>query len=94
MYDQAHLQENLYNEIKQWEYEQYKDVCKEPPPGGLDKCQEEKWKKNRNERCLVLRQAWDDKHHPGLHAGEIASVQQAIINNENNIKKYCPTECK
>ena len=88
------LAENLHDEAKQWEYEQYKNTCNEQPPGGLDPCQEEKWKKRRNERCLALRRAWDDMYSPGLHAGPIRELEQAIKNNEANIKKLCKDECE
>ncbi|MFE8647286.1 RHS repeat domain-containing protein, partial [Sphingomonas sp. NCPPB 2930] len=74
---------------RQKEYENYKRVCNESPPPGLDKCAEAAWKLKRNKSCRNLRKDWDDKWQPGRHDADIENLDRGINNLEEWISKNC-----
>lgn len=74
---------------RQREYEQYKNICNQPQPPGLDKCEAAKWRLNKAKQCKQLRQQWDDKWMPGRHSQAIQEMENAIRNAEADIQKYC-----
>jgi RHS repeat-associated protein len=71
------------------EHAAYKAVCNQSPPPGLDPCSEAKWKRNRNQQCMNMRQAWDDKWQPGRHAKDIDNLKRAIEKLDEWIRSNC-----
>ena len=74
---------------KRSDYQNYKQRCNEPPPPGLDKCAEAKWKLQRNKDCRSMRQAWDDKWQPGRHANDIRNLDRSIEKLQSWIDQNC-----
>jgi hypothetical protein len=78
---------------RQVEYEAYKTVCNQKPPPGLDPCALARWKFNRNQNCMNMRQQWDDKWHPGRHAKDIAELKRGLEKLEEWINRNCGVAC-
>ncbi len=63
---------------RQASYDAYKEVADNPPAQTGDPCKDQrnriKWKEQERD----MRQAWDDKYSPGLHAGHIRQLERDI----------------
>lgn len=81
---------------KATDYKNYKDICNQPPPPGLDKCKLAKWRKNKAEQCYNARDNFTNKWHDGTsdagHAAQMQQLSKAIQNAERDIKRYCKCE--
>ena len=75
---------------RQAEHDAYKAVCNQSPPPGLDPCALAKWKRNRNQQCTNMRQAWDDKWQPGRHAKDIDNLRRSLETLDEWIRCNCP----
>jgi RHS repeat-associated protein len=82
---------NALDDLKQKddEYNQYKEICNKPKPDGLNKCEEAKWKLNKAQKCVELRQNWDNRWWPGRHDHEIQNNRNTIEKAKKDIAKYC-----
>ena len=79
---------------KQAEYIKYKARCNQPPPPGLDPCENAKWRLQRNIDCYNMRKAWDAKWGPGNgHAAALVNAQQSIDNAQADVDKHCNKKC-
>lgn len=82
---------NTDDDQRQKEYEAYKAVCDKPIPPEIrgDKCEEAKFKLQRNTQCRDMRIKWDKKWAPGRHHNDIANLNRAIKKNKQDIERYC-----
>ena len=67
----------------------YKKRCEEPPPPGLDKCENAKWQRDRAKQCMDLRQDWDNKWWPGRHATAIANEANRYAKWDAAVARAC-----
>ncbi|MHA6924806.1 RHS repeat-associated core domain-containing protein [Ralstonia pseudosolanacearum] len=78
------------------DYAGYKDICKQPTPPGLDKCEEAKWKKNKLQQCYSARDQYTKKWFGGAydagHAQQMSELLKAIKNADRDINRHC--SCK
>ena len=75
----------------------YKTRCTQPSPKGLDPCEEEKWKLQRNKDCYNMRKAFMQKWHNDndpAHVDELNRLEIAIKKNIENIKEKCCSDCE
>jgi hypothetical protein len=78
---------------KAQDYSNYKDICKQQTPPGLDKCDEAKWKKNKAQQCYDARDQYTNKwfngiYHPG-HAQQMSQLIREIQKADKDIQRYC-----
>ena len=77
---------------KQAERKAYKRRCTESPPGGLDACEEARWKLERDRDCLKMREEfgkkWYNDQDPG-HERTNESYRRAIRERQKWIKDNC-----
>jgi RHS repeat-associated protein len=82
---------------KDLEHKRYHQQCDKKPPGGLDPCQEAKWKYDNAKKCYDLRSAWEKRWGSeatrSRHAGQLAEVKRRMANAAEDIKKNCNKEC-
>ncbi|MEB0259886.1 RHS repeat-associated core domain-containing protein, partial [Undibacterium sp. 5I1] len=78
---------------KSRDYKNYKDICNQPTPPGLDKCEEAKWKKNKAQQCMGARDNYTNKWFGGKndsgHAQQTTELQKSIQNLDRDIQRYC-----
>ncbi|WP_067274889.1 RHS repeat domain-containing protein [Mitsuaria sp. 7] len=71
---------------KQSEYLRYKNACDTPPPPTGDPCQDQRNEIARKKQCRDMRQQWDDRYEPGMHAGPIRDLTRQIKDLERRLK--------
>jgi hypothetical protein len=71
------------------EWELYKAREKEKPPPDLDECALLRWLLQRAKDVRAMRQAWDNKWHPGRHRQAIADWDRAVKKLEKKIQEKC-----
>jgi RHS repeat-associated protein len=75
------------------DYLNYKNRCNESPPSGLDKCETEKWKLERNKSCYNLRESYTNKWFNSTydigHWKEMLELKDAIKKSERRVRLFC-----
>jgi hypothetical protein len=92
--DNLQSDRELQNEIeKEANRREYKNICNQKPPSGLDPCERAKWELNKARSCKAAREEnnrkwWkgkDDKHNPQLYE----DMDNQIRNAEKAVERLC-----
>jgi hypothetical protein len=72
---------------------EYKNICSEPPPPGLDPCERARWELNKAQSCKAARNANTNKWWDGVddvHSSQLAQdLDRAIQNAQNAVDRLC-----
>jgi RHS repeat-associated protein len=80
---------------KQADYDAYKDACRPLYlPVVMDPCAQLSRQIDHAERCIALRQAWDDKWMPGRHTEEILNLLIRLQNLKDKYSSDCTKKCR
>jgi len=75
----------------------YKTRCRQTPPPGMSRCEEEKWKLERNKDCFNMRnrfmRKWHNDQDPG-HMTALNNLISAIRKNIEYINNNCCDNCE
>lgn len=84
------LQKDIEKEANRREY---KNICNEPPPPGLDPCELAKWKLNKAQACKDARDANTNRWWGGVdnqHNSQLAEdLNNAIRNAQASVERAC-----
>jgi RHS repeat-associated protein len=92
-----HTDKDLQREIeKEANRREYKDICSEPPPPGLDQCELAKWNLRKAQMCKAARNENTKRWWGGednRHSSQLAvDLDNAIRNAEKAVERACRCE--
>jgi hypothetical protein len=70
----------------------YRRVCDQPPPPGLNKCELAQWLYGRAKECLRLRKVWKDEYGPRKHDDAIPERERALAKALEDMMRECPEQ--
>lgn len=89
-FSDSDLQQEIEREANRREY---KNICKEPPPPGLDPCELAKWKLRKALICRAARKENTNRWWGGVddqHSDQLAQdLDRAVQNAEAAVKRNC-----
>lgn len=82
----------------QSEYLRYKKFCQSPPPPTGDKCKDMRNEINHLQRCVDMREQWDNRYKPGHHKLEIDKLKKYLKKLKKRYANACscrdqPLDC-